>query len=130
MDSSATDAEYLKERWGKTLLYPVTKKIWPDTVASSQPQWIELGEGKKILELPNNGCLADYVTGEMIFTSFQKNVELLKADPSKNVYLSIGFHQETAVKYLPNLRKGIDLIQAYADAQKISLEFVVPPLGL
>jgi hypothetical protein len=130
LDSSATDAEFLKERWGKTLLYPVTKKIWPDTLATSQPYSIDLGEGRKILELPNNGCLADYVSGEAIFESFQKNVNVLKAHPEKDVYLSIGFHQETAAKYLPNLRKGIDLIQAYATEQKIPLEFVVQPLGI
>lgn len=130
LDSSATDAEYLKERWGRTLLYPVTKKIWPDTLPTSQPYWIDLGEGKKILELPNNGSLADYVTGEVIFASFQKNVELWQTDRSKDIYFSIGFHQETAFKYLPNLRKGIDLIQAYANAERIPIEFVVPPLGL
>ncbi|RYZ50766.1 MAG: hypothetical protein EOP07_22405 [Proteobacteria bacterium] len=130
LDSSATDADFLKERWGKTLLYPVTKKIWPDTRASTQPYTIDLGDGKKILELPNNGCLADYVSGESILDSFQKNVAVLKANPEKDVYLSIGFHQETAVKYLPNLRKGIDLIQAAAAEQKIPVEFVVQPLGL
>jgi predicted deacetylase len=130
LDSSATDADFLKERWGKTLLYPVTKKIWPDTVASTQPYSIDLGDGRKILELPNNGCLADYVSGESIFESFQKNLALLKANPEKDVYLSIGFHQETAVKFLPNLRKGIDLIQAAALEQKIPVEFVVQPLGI
>ncbi len=129
-DSSATDAEFLKERWGKTLLYPVTKKIWPATLVTSQPEWIDLGAGRKILELPNNGCLADYVTGESILASFKANADLLKANPSKDVYLSIGFHQETALKYLPNLRKGIDLIQAHATEQKIPIEFVVPPLGI
>ncbi len=130
LDSSATDAEYLKERWGKTLLYPVTKKIWPEVTATSQPHWMPVGEGLKILEIPNNGCLADYVTGETILATFIKNVELLTSDPRRDVYLSIGFHQETAVKFLPNLRKGIELIQAHAAAQNIPLEFVVAPLGL
>ncbi|MBC7659935.1 MAG: hypothetical protein H7249_09525 [Chitinophagaceae bacterium] len=126
LDDSATDAEFLKERWGKTLLYPVTKKIWPDTVAASQPYWIDLGQGHKIQELPNNGCLADYVSGESILKSFQANRDLFKKDPSKDVYLSIGFHQETAVKFLPNLRKGIELIRAEAAAQNLPVDFTVP----
>ena len=130
LDSSATDAEFLKERWGKTLLYPVTKKIWPDTTAVSQPHWIGLGDGLKILEVPNNGCLADYVNGETILATFQKNAQRLKANPAEDVYVSLGFHQETAVKFLPNLRQGIDLIEAYANAQNIPVEYVVPPLDL
>lgn len=130
LDSSATDAEYLKARWGKTLLYPVTKKIWPDTTATSQPYAIDLGRGLTILELPNNACLADYVSGEQIRDAFLKNVVLFKQDPSKDIYVAMGFHQETALKFLANLRSGIDLIRAEALKDKLPIEFVVPPLNL
>lgn len=130
LDASATDAEYLKARWGKTLLYPVTKKIWPEIDPSSQPYRVDLGDGLTITELPNNGCLADYVSGEQILKAFQANVEKLKADPSKEIYLSIGFHQETANKYLEHLRSGIDLIRAEAAKEKVAIDFVVPPLTL
>lgn len=130
LDSSATDAEYLKEKWGKSLLYPVVGKIWPKTETASQPYAIDIGEGRTMLELPNNGNLADYTNAEINLKAFQKNAELLKANPEKDVYLSIGFHQETAEKYLPGLREGIDAIKKYASEQKIPLEFVVPGKGL
>jgi hypothetical protein len=130
LDSSATDAEYLKERWGKSLLYPVVGKLWPDTTATSQPYRIDLGSGLSMLELPNNGCLADYVSGEVIAATFQKNVELWKKDTSRDVYISIGFHQETAQKFLPHLRQGIDAIQAMAERDKLPVVFVVPPFTL
>ncbi|MES2745146.1 MAG: hypothetical protein V4655_06955 [Bdellovibrionota bacterium] len=129
LDSSATDAEYLKERWGKTLLYPVVKKNWPETTSSSQPYRVQLSNDKSIVQLPNNGCLADYVTGEQILTAFQANVEKLKENPNVDRYLSIGFHQETAAKYLDKLRSGIDLIRAEAKKQNVTIEFVVPPIS-
>ncbi len=130
LDSSATDAEYLKARWGKTLLYPVTKKIWPNTVSTSQPYVEELGEGLKIVELPNNGCLADYVSGEQILKAFQDNVKALKASDKELAYFSIGFHQETATKFLPNLRSGIDLIRKEAEKENLTIEFVVAPISV
>lgn len=130
LDSSATSAEYLKERWGKSLLYPVVGRLWPDTTATSQPYRIELGSGLSMLELPNNGCLADYVSGEVIAATFQKNVELWKKDKDRDIYISIGFHQETAQKFLPHLRQGIDAIQAMAEREKLPLAFVVPPFQL
>jgi hypothetical protein len=130
LDSSATSAEYLKERWGKSLLYPVVGKLWPDTTATSQPYRIDLGSGLSLLELPNNGCLADYVKGEVIAATFQKNVELWKRDKSRDIYISIGFHQETAQKFLPHLRQGIDAIQAMAEREKLPVAFVVPPFTL
>jgi hypothetical protein len=130
LDSSATSAAYLKERWGKSLLYPVVGKLWPDTTATSQPYTIKLGSGLSILELPNNGCLADYVTGEMIAATFHKNVELWKKDKSRDVYISVGFHQETALKFLPALRQGLDAIRQVAEQETLPVEFVVPPLKL
>lgn len=129
-DASATDAEYLREKWGKSLLYPVVGKIWPNTQKTTQPYAIDLGDGKSIIELPNNGCLADYTNAEINLAAFQKNAELLKANPDKDVYLSIGFHQETAEKYLPGLRQGIDAIKTYAGEQKIPFEFIVPKPGV
>lgn len=130
LDSSATFAGYLKERWGKSLLYPVTAKIWPQITPTSQPHWIDLGAGRRILELPNNGCLADYVDGAQIFKTFQDNVALWKQNPAQDIYVSIGFHQETAQKFMPHLRDGIDQIKRYAEQEKIPLSFVVPPLKI
>jgi hypothetical protein len=130
LDSSATSAEYLKERWGKSLLYPVVGKLWPNTTATSQPYHIKLGSGLSMLELPNNGCLADYVSGDMIAQTFQKNVALWKQNKNQDVYLSIGFHQETALKFLPHLRQGLDAIQQGAERENLPVEFVVPPFKL
>ena len=128
LDSSATYAPYLFESWSEPYqLYGNVAALWPTTVPTSQPYSTDLGAGLSIIELPNNGCLADYMTGSAILKAFVTNAKLQKTNPQSDVYLSIGFHQETASTYLPALRSGIDKIIAYAKAQNIAVEFVVSP---
>lgn len=130
LDSSATDAEFLKASWSKYNLYGMVLKLWSDTNPTSQPYIYKTNSGLKILELPNNSCLSDYVTGEDMLKVFQSNAQNLKKNRKKNVYLSIGFHQETAAEYLPHLRDAIKLIRSYSKQNKIPIEFVVAPLKI
>jgi len=128
LDSSATDAEFLKPSWGKYNLYGMVAKLWSQTKPTSQPYIYKTSSGLKILELPNNACLADYMTGLDMLKVFQSNAQLLKNNPRKDVYLSIGFHQETADEYLPRLREAIKLIRSDSKQNKIPIEFVTAPL--
>lgn len=130
LDSSATYAEFLRPEWEKYNLYGLVNKIWSDTKPTSQPYFYKTSTGFKILELPNNSCLSDYMTGEAMLKVFQSNAKLLKKNRKKDVYLSIGFHQETASQYLPNLRKAIKLIQSYSRKRRIPIEFVVAPIKI
>ena len=52
-----------------------------------------------------------------------KNVELWKQNPEQEIYVTIGFHQETASTYLPRLRKAVELIRAYAEENKLPIVF-------
>jgi hypothetical protein len=128
LDSSATDAEFLKPSWGKYNLYGFVAKLWSDTKPTSQPYIYQTPSGLKILELPNNGCLSDYMTGSEMLGVFQSNALILKKNPQKDVYLSIGFHQESAAEYLPRLRGAIKLIRRHSARYKIPIEFVVAPI--
>jgi hypothetical protein len=127
LDSSATFADLLLPEWGKYKLYGLVANLWKETKPISQPYFYKTSSGLKILELPNNGCLSDYMTGDEMLKVFQSNAQILRKNPKKNVYLSIGFHQETAVDYLPNLREAIKLIRSYSKQNKIPIEFVVAP---
>jgi hypothetical protein len=126
LDASATYAEYLKVRWGHSLLYPTVAKIWSHIGPTSQPYVIPTSSGRLLWELPNNGCLADYVTAEDMLATYRANAALWRDHPQRDVYLSIGFHQETAHKYLNRLRDAIDLIRAAATADAVPIEFFVP----
>lgn len=128
LDSSATYAPYLETAWSDYNLYSFVGQLWPNSVPTSQPYVYQAESGATITELPNNGSLADYVTGEDMLQAFKSNAALLRTKPASDVYLSIGFHQETAAAYLPALRSGIDQIMTYANAQGIDYEFVVAPL--
>ncbi len=130
LDSSATDANFLQKEWEKYKLYGMVGKLWDGTNPTSQPYFYTTSSGLKILELPNNGSLSDYVTGSDMLKVFQSNALILKKNPKKNVYLSIGFHQESAAEYLPRLREAIKLIRSYSKRNKIPIEFVVAPLKI
>ncbi len=129
LDSSAVDAEFLKAEWSKYNLYGFVAKLWTDITPTSQPFDYKTGSGLKIRELPNNGCLADYMTGAEMLKVFQHNARILKKNPLKDVYLSIGFHQETAAEYLPRVRQAIKLIRNNAKRKHIPIEFVVAPFN-
>lgn len=128
LDSSATYAPYLKKAWGDYQLYPLVGKLWPQIQPTSQPYRFEGSSGKSLTEVPNNGCLADYMTGTQMLAAFRSNAQLLNQTQETPVYLSIGFHQETAADWLPRLRSGLKLIKDYAAKHKIAYEFVVGPL--
>jgi len=130
LDSSATYAEFLRPSWSKYNLFGFVAKLWSQTTPTSQPYIYKTSSGLKILELPNNACLSDYMTGSDMLKVFQSNALILKKNPTKDIYLSIGFHQETAAEYLPRLREAIKLIRSYSKRNKIPIEFVVAPLKI
>lgn len=123
-DASATRAAFLKKSWGPPLrLYDLVLGLWPDISSTSQPYTIALGENLSITEFPDNGCLADYMTGVDMLNVFIANAEAWRGNPDRDVVVSIGFHQETAHRYLPALREGIERIREYAHANSVPLEF-------
>lgn len=130
LDSSATYAEFLKPSWGKYNLYGFVAKLWAGTKPTSQPYIYTTSSGSKILELPNNSCLSDYMTGADMLKVFQSNAQILQKNPKKDIYLSIGFHQETAARYLPRLREAITLIRNESRSENIPIEFIVAPIKL
>ena len=128
LDSSAVPAEFLRKEWEKYNLYGFVAKLWADITPTSQPFDYKTSSGLKIRELPNNSCLSDYMKGLDMLKVFQANARMLKKNPKKDVYLSIGFHQESAAEYLPRLRQAIKLISNNAKRKHIPIEFVVAPV--
>jgi hypothetical protein len=126
-DGSATDGHYLDAAWAGANLPSFVRQLWPRTTRTSQPQRLDLGDGLSILEMPNNGCLADYATGASIFQTFVANAAKLRTAPSADVYVSIGFHQETAATYLTHVREGLAKIASYASDNGIAYDFIVGP---
>lgn len=91
--------------------------LWPDATRVSQPYSTGVGN---LIEVPDNGCLADYATSEQMIDNFQAVVRSARGKPA---VLSLGFHQETAAKYLPRLRSALLEIELRAAMQRIPLRY-------
>ncbi len=76
------------------------------------------------MELPNNGCLADYTPAPKLLKLFQDNVKAGKT------YFVTGFHLETADTYLPELEKGLVGLKKYARENNIQINWAHFPLKL
>jgi predicted deacetylase len=93
VDSSATDYRQLDERKDEVLPKRI-HAIWPGIEPTSQPWWIH-PPNAEILELPI-AAIADYAATEEIVGVLEAAHARLTKDPSRDVFVVLGFHQETA----------------------------------
>jgi hypothetical protein len=106
-----------------TLLAQWLKEMWKDITITSQPFTIIDG----LIEVPDNGALADYMGGQDMLDIFKENAKLYVNNPDSVYYVSIGFHQETASNYIARVAQAIDLITEYAKNENIPIEFRTRP---
>ncbi len=130
-DSSAVPPELFKKSDQERMpnLYKWVQRKWGDIDTTTQPYTISREGELMVTEIPDNGILADYITGEEMFDVFKKNVELFNRNPSQTVYISIGFHQETADKFLDRIDTAIRLIEAYAEEHDLPFEWAQLPIS-
>ena len=110
VDSSEVPLDALPCNFG------VVDELWPDASRVSQPYRLPSG----LIEVPDNGCLADYVTSDEMVDNFKVVAE---AGRGKSMVLSLGFHQETAAKFLPRLRSALLEIEVRAAMQRIPIRY-------
>jgi len=126
-DASSVSAAHLGY-WANDNLGFWVKQLWPDVSLNTQPYLIG-NSTHQMIELPNNGCLADYVTGEEMLNDFKTLANDLAQNPNKDLYFSIGFHQETAARFIGRLETAISLIKKYAQKNQVPYEFAKFPLS-
>jgi hypothetical protein len=109
IDSSATDLD-----WHDELdRYPLRKrlrKLWAGVNSKTQPYLIKTPVGN-VLEMPDTGALADYVTANEMEGHLLEGLVRLNKDPSKDIYIHIGFHQETAERYCGRVQEAITRVK-------------------
>jgi hypothetical protein len=120
-DSSAVPTPFLAGELAGLPVLDWLSEEWRGTTAASQPYAISTAKGE-LKEMPDNGALADYVTADEMFGVYAQAKARWRADKTKNQVVSIGFHQETAARYLPRVREALDRIfeDAKRDAVPIS----------
>jgi hypothetical protein len=119
-ESSAVPAHFLEGEIGHLPLHRWVEALWDGTTKASQPYALD-----GLTEVPDNGALADYVTGDEMFDVYLEAKRLWQEDPSRNIIVNIGFHQETADKYLPRVEDACTRIVADAEADGVALQPIV-----
>lgn len=123
-DNSAVFAKHLSSEIGERPLYALVLELWKDTTPSSQPFGLELPSAKtSLLEIPDNGALADYMSAEEMFAVYAENRDLLGLEPAHSRVVSIGFHQETANEYLARVDGALTRI--FDDVERLKIPFRV-----
>jgi len=109
IDSSATDHIWHDEIRSAPL-WDRIDEVWPEITPESQPYLIETPAGP-ILEMPDTGALADYMTVDEMEQHIREAIDWLELSDS-DLYVHIGFHQETAADYAPNVLKVVLRLEA------------------
>ncbi len=124
-EHSAVPPKFLKSEISTMALYGWVDDLWGDTDELSQPYALEVQTASKakasITEIPDNGALADYMYASEMTDVFDANKEAFLRDRSKNVVVSIGFHQETAGKYVSRVEEALTHIYEAATREHLPL---------
>lgn len=107
IDSSATDARWHNELEGRPLRKRI-RQLWPGNVSEANP-WIISTAAGDILEMPDTGALADYVTAKEMEEHLR--AALARAAAGGDVFIHIGFHQETAARFAPRVQEALERLQ-------------------
>jgi hypothetical protein len=104
IDSSAIDIN----KWIPGCSFSgLTGETWTDITNSSQPFHIETPAGP-ILEMPDTGALADYVSAKDMVDHVDRSVEQRIYEDR---FAHIGFHQETAAEHVSKVIQAITEIK-------------------
>lgn len=114
---------FLDKHYRGTLLEQIIRPLWAGMSNTSQPYELDTGRGP-LTEIPDNGCLADYMPAEAMLRVFDANVAEFRKDPTKSVVVSIGFHQETAEDWYKRLVGALDGIVKRARTVGVPVRFV------
>jgi hypothetical protein len=105
IDSSATDTKW-HTKIAQYALPQMIRDLWPNVTSDTQPFYITTPAGE-ILEMPDTGALADYVTAEQMAEHILDVVSKLDG---ADRYAHIGFHQETAANYIQRVTDALNIV--------------------
>lgn len=122
-EHSAVPTVFLQPKLGTTPVYGWLSELWQGTTNVSQPYTLATAT-TPLTEVPDNGALADYVSTQQMMDVFEANKAAFLRDRRQNVVVSVGFHEETAASYLPQLEAALTRMYDEAKAENIPFESV------
>jgi hypothetical protein len=129
IDCSQVDPQWVLRRFGDIPLYRWLCRLWPGAQESDQPYRISVPSGE-LWQVPNNAALVDYVPAEELVDIFQRAGERWQAMPCRSQFISSGFHQETARKFLWMLDRAVREMRCIARQRCLPLVFLARPWEL
>lgn len=110
VDSSAVDPAWFDEE-EVPFLQERLRALWSKVDQRTEPFWIDTPAGR-ILELPDTGALADYLTAAEMTDYVRRGADRLRAVPGRPVFVHLGFHAETADEFAPRLGEALVRLRA------------------
>lgn len=124
-DSSAVATVHFDDEFfTDSVWYQWLNDLWPNMEPDSQPFIKTLQDEKEartILEIPDNGALADYVRASQMVQVYERCLAYKRMHPGEHVTMNFGFHDVNAFRYLERVTEGIRLIQARAKQDNIKI---------
>ncbi len=111
VDSSATHPDQFDAAYG--LLSARVRELWPTIDATTQPFMIA-DPVAPIVELPL-AAIADNAEADVLVAAIARAGDRLAAAPTRDVFVVLGFHLETAPEYAARLADALDAVRARPD---------------
>lgn len=127
LDCSAVNPRLALQRFGDIPLCRWLSELWPNIDETTQPYPLATSFGN-LWQVPNNAGLVDYTSADELLAIFRRNVALWREAPERPCFISTGFHQETARKFINRLDEAITAIKRMADAEQLPVIFTAQPL--
>jgi hypothetical protein len=120
-EHSAVPVVFLEPKLADKPLFGWLTELWQGTTQLSQPVVLPTTT-TPLLEVPDNGALADYVSTQQMMDVFEANKAEFLRTRTKSVVVSIGFHQETAAMFVPRLSAALQRILDEVKAESLPFE--------
>lgn len=119
VDSSSTDRTWHKDELGKFRIYGRLQELWPEVNQHTQPYEISTASGT-LLEMPDTGALADYITSDEM--DFHLKEVIARTKKGETRFAHFGFHQESAERFLPRLTNSLAKWEGIGQIEFMTLE--------
>jgi hypothetical protein len=113
VDSSATDYRLLRSLQEEQFLANRVHGVWPRVDTASQPFAVHTDSGE-IVEMPI-AAFAEYVAPAQIVGLFDSALKRLQASPDRDVFVVLGFHQETAADFASRIVQAMATVRARSE---------------
>ena len=117
VDTSAVPPAWHDEL-GELALRSRLYQLWGEIRPTTQPYAVKTPKGV-VIEMPDTGALSDYVTSEEMVRHVREALARQREERQEAIYVHLGFHLETADRYLPRLTEALDALRADANPRLV-----------